>query len=138
MPRIARRFTRCALFHFFAGKRGRCTRHPPKAGRSFKRSNPRNLQSSRTGNLARSGGEAAEPESAMRKAKGAPEPTPLELIEIAKGVPLNQNELTLAWQSKQGSAVSWMDSFGRRWVKKRFVLFEKPDERTNPPLSSLR
>jgi len=61
----------------------------------------------------------------MRKAKGAPEPTPLELIEIAKGVPLNQNELTLAWQSKQGSAVSWMDSSGRRWVKKNDLFYSK-------------
>jgi hypothetical protein len=31
--------------------------------------------------------------------ESAPGPTPLELIEIAKGMPFNQNELMLAWQS---------------------------------------
>jgi hypothetical protein len=40
----------------------------------------------------------------MRKATTAKreptaEPSPLELIEIAKGLPLNQNELALAFQS---------------------------------------
>jgi hypothetical protein len=33
------------------------------------------------------------------KREPAVEPTPLELIEIAQGIPFNQNELTLAWAS---------------------------------------
>ena len=33
------------------------------------------------------------------KREPAAEPTPLELIEIAQGIPFNQNELTLAWAS---------------------------------------
>ena len=33
------------------------------------------------------------------KKEPAFEPTPLELIEIAQGIPFNQNKLTLAWAS---------------------------------------
>jgi hypothetical protein len=38
------------------------------------------------------------------------EPTPLELIEIAKGIPFNEKELVLAWESlalTQETAKAW-------------------------------
>ena len=40
------------------------------------------------------------------KKQPAVEPTPLELIEIAQGIPFNQNELTLAWASVVGSRLT--------------------------------